>query len=112
MRPIPGGDDAFPSRSRSTSFTDNTSTPVPGPHQAPQMSYFLADEKTMETSRDVALSSHRRSRESMKRIFGIDSLETSRGSLTTQDNGDQGKEVGKAHNNWKMGSTKGLAGKT
>ncbi len=114
MRPLPGSDGALPGRSRSTSFTDNVTTPVPGPHQAPQMSFFIADEKTMEASLERSSASHTRSsRESMKRSdFGVESLDTSMGSSSMQDNDDISGRVGKARNNWKLGLIKGLAGKS
>jgi len=110
MRPIPG-DDAFLGRSRSTSFTDNATTPVPGVHQPPQMTYFLADEKTMEASLDRSSSTISRPRENMKQSnFGIESLETTAGSLTSQDNDERGGRLGKARGNWKKSLTRGSAG--
>jgi len=104
MRPIAPGDDAFASRSRSTSFTDNTLTPSPGAYQAPQMTYFLADEKTMEASLSQSSSGNRRSRDSLKRSnFGVMSLETTISSLN-QDS-DQDREASTARSN----STRTLA---
>jgi len=111
MRPIPGDDTL--GRSRSTSFTDNATTPVPGVHQPPQMTYFLADEKTMEASLDRSSSTISRPRESMKQSsnFGIESLETTTGALVSQDNDERGGRLGKARSNWKKGLTRGCAGK-
>lgn len=110
MRPLPG-DDAFIGRSRSTSFTDSATTPVPNVHQPPQMTYFLADEKTMEASLHRSSASVARSRESLKQgNFGIESLDTTTGSLTSQDNDDRAGRVGKARNNWKKNLTRGFVG--
>src|SRR5450432_329095 len=110
MRPMPG-DDALLGRSRSTSFTDNATTSVPGAHHPPQMTYFLADEKTMEASLDHSSSTISRPRESMKQSnFGIESLETTIGTLVSQDNDERGGRLGKARSNWKKSLTKGPVG--
>jgi hypothetical protein len=96
MRPMPG-DDALLGGSRSTSFTDSATTSVPGTHHPPQMTYFLADEKTMEASLDRSSSTISRPRESMKQSnFGIESLETTIGALVSQDNDERGGRLGKA----------------
>lgn len=106
MRPL---DDAFACRSRSTSFTDNN--PTPGQHQAPQMSYFLADEKTMEASLSQSSLGPVQSRESLKRSnYGIESIETTISSLN-QDSDDQDAKVSKARNNWKKNLAKDMSQK-
>src|SRR5688500_11034120 len=46
MRPLPGDEHA----GRSRSSSDNDATPLAVRSQPPQMTYFLADEKTMEAS--------------------------------------------------------------
>jgi hypothetical protein len=108
MRPI-AGDDAFPGRSRSTSFTDNATTPVPGPNQPPQMTYFLTDEKTLESSTNRPILSHTRSRECMKRSnFGVQSLDTTTSSLASDDNNERSRSLEKARDNWKKGLAKGF----
>lgn len=110
MRPMPS-DDALLGRSRSTSFTDNVTTPMPGAHQPPQMTYFLADEKSMEASLDRSSSTISRSRESMKQNgFGVESLETTTASLVSQDNDERSGRLGKARSNWKNTLTRGFAG--
>jgi hypothetical protein len=75
------------------------------------MTYFLADEKTMEASLDRSSSTISRRRESMKQSnFGIESLETTTGSLTNHDNDERDGRLGKARNNWKRSLTQGSAG--
>lgn len=100
MRPMPG-DDAMTGRSRTTSFTDNAQTPLPGAHQAPQMTYFLADEKTVDAARSQASSNRARPRDKLKGSnFGIQSLETTISSLAT---GDSDEDVGptRTQDTWK-----------
>jgi hypothetical protein len=110
MRPLLG-DDAFSGRSRSTSFTDNATTPMSGAHQPPQMTYFLADEKTMEAHLDQSSMGHSASREHMKRSnFGVESLATTTGSLIGEDHDERSGRLGKARNNWKKSFAKGMIG--
>ena len=86
MRPIPG-DDAFSSRSRTSSDGDKA-TPLARPDQPP-MTFFLADEKSMEASldRSVSNSSNKRHlRDHLKRSnYGVESIET----IASQDSYDQ-----------------------
>jgi hypothetical protein len=88
MRPI-AGDDAFPSRSRTSSDGDKA-TPIARQDQSP-MTYFLADEKSMEASLDRSVSnssSNRHLRDHLKRSnYGVESIETI-GSLASQDSDD------------------------
>ena len=49
MRPLPG-DESYTGLGRSRSSSDNDITPSATRTQPPQMTYFLADEKTMEAS--------------------------------------------------------------
>ncbi|KAG9230493.1 Septin-domain-containing protein [Amylocarpus encephaloides] len=90
MRPLPG-EDAYNGRSRSTSFADNDITPLAGRSQPPQMTYFLADEKSIESphsppSPSSLFSKYRESRKISS--LGLD-----------QDSDDQ-DEVRKARHNW------------
>jgi len=99
MRPLPG-DDVFTGRSRSTSF-DNDPTPLASRNQAPQMSYFIADEKTMDasTSRSpIILPKQRDSSKSSS--YGVESLETTISSLA-QDSDDSEEKLRNARHNWK-----------
>ncbi|KAH6667946.1 Septin-domain-containing protein [Halenospora varia] len=100
MRPLPG-DDAFSARSRSTSFADNDTTPLASRSQPPQMTYFMADEKTMESSSSSPSPLFPRPRDLPKsNILGVESLETTISSLAPEsDDGDE--RVRKARNNWK-----------
>lgn len=100
MRPLPG-DDAFSTRSRSTSFADNDTTPLANRSQPPQMTYFMADEKTMESSSSSPSPLFPRPRDLPKsNILGVESLETTISSLAPEsDDGDE--KVRKARNKWK-----------
>jgi len=107
MRPLPG-DDAFPGRSRSASFADSETTPLATRSQ-PQMSYFIADEKTMESAQSQPSPIPNKPRESRKNsTYGVESLETTISSLTP-DNDDQDEKVGQARENWKNSLTHKLA---
>ena len=100
MRPLPS-DDVFNGRSRRTSFADSAATPTPGTHQ-PQMTYFMADEKTMEAS--IAQSTFGSSSRSLKNSrFGVESLDSTISSLTSQDSDDTEAKVDRARNRWKKG---------
>jgi hypothetical protein len=112
MHPL-GNEGAFRGRSRSNSLADSQTTPMATTHQPPQMTYFLADEKSMEAS--IAQSSTGRgiSRENLKHSnFGVESLETTIGSLPNQDNDEQDGSLGKARNNRKRGPMRGTARKS
>jgi hypothetical protein len=105
MRPLPG-EDAFMARSRSTSFADNDATPLVSRSQPPQMTYFIADEKAVESSQSVpsVISKHR---ETVKNsMYGVESLDNTICSLApVQDSGDDQDEeklkVRSARRNWK-----------
>ncbi|KFY99372.1 hypothetical protein V498_00808 [Pseudogymnoascus sp. VKM F-4517 (FW-2822)] len=85
MRPIPG-DDAFTSRSRTSSDGDKA-TPLARLDQPP-MTFFLADEKSMEASLDRSVSNssnQRHLRDHLKRSnYGVESIET----IASQDSYD------------------------
>lgn len=99
MRPLPG-DDAFSARSRSTSF-DNDPTPLGFRSQASQMSYFLADEKTMEASESSSATVLPKQRDLSKHSsYGVESLETTISSLA-QDSDDSDEKLHKARHKWK-----------
>ncbi|CAL3965540.1 unnamed protein product, partial [Diplocarpon coronariae] len=90
MRPLPG-DDVFAGRSRSTSLDDPT--PLAPRAQAPQMSYFLADEKTMEASQSRSSSNPHKQRDPSKSSpYGVESLETMISSLA-QDSDDSDEKL-------------------
>ncbi|KFY38254.1 hypothetical protein V494_04426, partial [Pseudogymnoascus sp. VKM F-4513 (FW-928)] len=103
MRPLPG-DDAFPSRSRTSSDGDKA-TPQARPHQAP-MTFFLADEKSMEASLDRSVSNssnQRHLRDHLKRSnYGVESIETiASHDSYDQDTTDEGRNTrsrGKKYN--------------
>lgn len=100
MRPLPGED----------AFADNDTTPLASRSQPPQMSYFIADERTVESSQSPSLTppvlcKHRdAAKNSMHGTYGVESLETTIGSLPPSlDNEDHEEElrVRKARQNWK-----------
>ncbi|TVY51153.1 Septin-5 [Lachnellula cervina] len=102
MRPLPG-EDAYTGRSRSTSFTDNDTTPLATRNQPPQMTYFLADEKTMEESlsNSYSPSAPSKQRESPKdSTYGVESLESTISSIA-QDSDDPEDKLRHARRNWK-----------
>lgn len=97
MRPLPGDDTGRP---RSTSF-DSGPTPLATRTQPPQMSYFLADEKTMEAGLSHPPTSLPKPRDVAKHSnYGVESLETTISSLA-QDSDDSEELVRKARRNWK-----------
>ncbi len=99
MRPLPG-DDVFAGRSRSTSF-DNDPTPLASRSQAPQMSYFIADEKTMEASQSRPPNILPKQRDLSKASsYGVESLETTISSLA-HDSDDSDEKLQDARHNWK-----------
>jgi hypothetical protein len=100
MRPLPG-DDAFTGRPRSTSFADNDTTPLATRSQPPQMTYFLADEKSIEASQSPSPTILPKQQTSTKNsTYGVESFETMISSLT-QDSDDQEEKVRNARHNWK-----------
>lgn len=100
MRPLPG-DDAYPGRSRSTSFADNDTTPLAPRSQPPQMTYFFTDENSIGDSSAHSPQIHPKQRESPKgSTYGVESLETTISCLA-QDSDDQEEKVRTARHNWK-----------
>ena len=101
MRPLPG-DDAYPAaRSRSTSFTDNDTTPLATRAQPPQMTYFFTDENSIGDSQAHSSQIHPKQKESPKAsTYGVESLETMISSLAP-DTDDQEEKVRTARRNWK-----------
>lgn len=100
MRPLPG-EDALTGRSRSTSFADNDTTPLATRSQPPQMTYFLADEKTIEGSLSPSPSILPKQRESPKgSTYGVESLETAISSMSP-DSDDSDEKLRHARHNWK-----------
>ncbi|KAH7360393.1 Septin-domain-containing protein [Rhexocercosporidium sp. MPI-PUGE-AT-0058] len=99
MRPLPG-DDAYTGRSRSTSF-DNDPTPLGTRSQAPQMSYFIADEKAMEASQSRSPCILPKQKDLSKgNSYGVESLETTISSLAP-DSDDSDEKLRNARHNWK-----------
>lgn len=104
MRPAPG-DEALAGRSRNNSFGSIT-TPLARQAQ-PQMTYFIADEKTMEEnlSRAPETSPSRHLREHMKRSsanYGVESME----SISSTLQHDSEDEADQARRRWKQGLMK------
>ncbi|KAF4634729.1 hypothetical protein G7Y89_g3374 [Cudoniella acicularis] len=103
MRPLPG-EDAFTGRSRSASLADSDTTPLASRSQPPQMTYFLADEKTMESSQSSQSSPSPlfpKPRDTLKSsTYGVESLETTISSLAP-DSDDSEERARKARHNWK-----------
>lgn len=103
MRPVPG-DDALAGRSRNNSF-GSIITPLARQTQ-PQMTYFMADEATMNENLDRAAqtSATRHLREHMKRSsvnYGVESLET---MSTVHHESDDEADI--ARKRWKQGLMK------
>jgi hypothetical protein len=100
MRPLPG-DDAYPGRSRSTSFADNDATPLATRSQPQQMTYFFTDENSIGDSQAHSPQIQAKQKESPKgSTYGVESLETTISSLA-QDSDDQEEKVQTARRNWK-----------
>jgi hypothetical protein len=100
MRPLPG-DDAYPGRSRSTSFADNDTTPLASRNQPQQMNYFLTDENSIGEFQAQSPSIHPKQRESPKAsTYGVESLETMI-SPFAQDSDDQEEKVRTDRHRWK-----------
>ncbi|CZT02009.1 probable cell division control protein CDC12 [Rhynchosporium agropyri] len=107
MRPLPG-DDAYAGRSRSTSF-DNDPTPLASRSQVPQMSYFIADEKTVEYSRSQSAQSPRKQKDvSNSSSYGVESLENTISSLT-QESDDTDEKLRNARLKWKKNLAKRMS---
>jgi hypothetical protein len=100
MRPLPG-DDAFTARSRSGSLADNDTTPLASRSQPSQMTYFIADEKTMEASQTHSPTILPKQRDFPKgSTYGVESLETTISSLA-HDSDESEEMVRKARHTWK-----------
>jgi hypothetical protein len=100
MRPLPGDDIG---RSRTTSFTDNDTTPMATRGQQPQMTYFLTDEKSIGESQPSTIF-HPKHHEPKHNAYGVESLETTISSLSL-DSDDQDSILRKARKNWKKNFT-------
>lgn len=103
MRPVPG-DEARAGHSRNNSF-DSITTPLARQLQ-PQMTYFMADEATMNANLDRAAqtSASRHLREHMKRSpanYGVESI----GTISTVQH-DSDDEAHLARKRWKGGLVK------
>lgn len=100
MRPLPG-DDAYTGRSRSTSINDNDLTPLATRTQPPQMSYFLADERTLESGEAQPIRVPLKPRDSLKNSsYGVESLETTISSLS-EGSGDEDAKFDRAREKFK-----------
>ncbi|KAB8296934.1 hypothetical protein EYC80_002342 [Monilinia laxa] len=100
MRPLPG-DDAYTGRSQSTSINDNDLTPLATRTQPPQMSYFLADERTLESGEAQPIRVPLKPRESLKNsTYGVESLETTISSLS-EGSGDEDAKFDRARERFK-----------
>ncbi|KAI9742805.1 MAG: hypothetical protein M1818_003534 [Claussenomyces sp. TS43310] len=101
MHPVPG-DAAYRSRSRNSSFTDNVTTPLAASRQPPQMTFFLADEKSMEASLARSSSSQAGARGHPKRSnYGVQSLDSTISSLSSPEGDDLDSSVADARDAWK-----------
>jgi hypothetical protein len=97
MRPLPGD--------------DNDATPMVARSQQPQMSYFIADEKTLEASQSIPSTSSLISKHkdaAKNSMYGVESLESTIGSLAPEDSGDdqdaldeEKLKLRKARRSWK-----------
>src|SRR6266536_299004 len=101
MRPFPG-DEALTGQSRSASLADNDTTPLATRREPPQMTFFLADEKTMEAalSNDPAALPKQRDVPKGGSTYGVESLETTISSLS-HDSDDSEEKLRHARHNWK-----------
>ncbi|KAJ8065353.1 hypothetical protein OCU04_006041 [Sclerotinia nivalis] len=100
MRPLPG-DDAYLGRSRSTSINDSDLTPLATRTQAPQMSYFLADEKTLESGEAQPIRFPLKPRDSLKNsTYGVESIDTTISSFS-EGSGDEDGRYDKARERFK-----------
>lgn len=91
MRPLPG-DDAYRGRSRSRSINDNDITPLATRTQAPQMSYFLTDERTLESGGAQPIRVPLRHRDSLKNsTYGVESIDTTISSFSEGSGDEDGK---------------------
>ncbi|KAF7937234.1 uncharacterized protein EAE98_001548 [Botrytis deweyae] len=91
MRPLPG-DDAYRGRSRSRSINDNDITPLATRTQAPQMSYFLTDERTLESGEAQPIRVPLKHRDSLKNsTYGVESIDTTISSFSEGSGDEDGK---------------------
>ncbi|KAF7901703.1 uncharacterized protein EAF01_007002 [Botrytis porri] len=100
MRPLPG-DDAYRGRSRSRSINDNDITPLATRTQAPQMSYFLADERTLESGEAQPIRVPLKHRDSLKNsTYGVESIDTTISSFS-EGSGDEDEKYDRAREKFK-----------
>ncbi|RAL60721.1 hypothetical protein DID88_009827 [Monilinia fructigena] len=100
MRPLPG-DDAYTGRSQSTSINNNDLTSLATRTQPPQMSYFLADERTLESGEAQPIRVPLKPRDSLKNsTYGVESLETTISSLS-EGSGDEDAKLDRAREKFK-----------
>ncbi|TGO54441.1 hypothetical protein BCON_0107g00290 [Botryotinia convoluta] len=91
MRPLPG-DDAYRGRSRSRSINDNDITPLATRTQAPQMSYFLTDERKLESGEAQPIRVPLKHRDSLKNsTYGVESIDTTISSFSEGSGDEDGK---------------------
>ncbi|KAF7949169.1 hypothetical protein EAE96_008337 [Botrytis aclada] len=91
MRPLPG-DDAYRGRSRSRSINDNDITPLATRTQPPQMSYFLTDERTLESGEAQPIRVPLKHRDSLKNsTYGVESIDTTISSFSEGSGDEDGK---------------------
>lgn len=74
------------------SFNDNDLTPLANRTQPPQMSYFLADERTLESGEAQPIRVPQRPRGSFKNsTFGVESIDTTISSFSEGSGDEDGK---------------------
>lgn len=95
MRPLPGDE----GRSRSTSF-DSDATPLATRCQPPQMTYFMADEKTMEAAQPVTSITQPKPRDLRQSAYGVESLDTTISSLI-YDSDEPEETARRSRRKWK-----------
>ncbi|QSZ35014.1 hypothetical protein DSL72_007876 [Monilinia vaccinii-corymbosi] len=100
MRPLPG-DDAYPGRSSSASINDNDLTPLATRTQPPQMTYFLADGRTLDSGEAQPIRVPLKLRDSLKNsTYGVESLETTISSFS-EGSGDEDAKYDRAREKFK-----------
>jgi hypothetical protein len=104
MRPL-SGDDAEAS-SRPPSFSDNDAHPLTARGHAPQMTCFLADEKSIGESLPSPFLKPKL-RDPKDSTFGVESLETTISSLAPSNDEKEPQRGGRRHN--KKSSGQGLS---
>lgn len=77
-------------------------TPLATRTHPPQMTYFLADEKSMKSSLAGSSNTLPKPSDSKCSTYGVESLETTTASLAP-DNDDSEEHLRKARHNWKKG---------